>query len=131
MVGGSHCAGAGALWRGGAIGQLRRGRLRVGPSFERRGLDELPRRRRLRERRGLEVRPKGGGGWFRGRWGLGKPPQRRRAQGKAGLGEAGSRRRALGRRATEEARSEQALGGAKPALSRYCREGALEWAGQV
>lgn len=75
----------------------------MGPSFERRGLDELPRRRQLRERRGLEVRPKGGGvqgkvgfreaasgGGLRGRRGLGKrdlegalwegAPQRRRAQ---------------------------------------------------
>ena len=36
LVGGSHCAGAGALWRGGATGQLRGGRLRAGPSLERR-----------------------------------------------------------------------------------------------
>ena len=34
MVGGSHCAGTGALWRGGAIGQLRRGRLRESPSMK-------------------------------------------------------------------------------------------------
>lgn len=52
MAGGAHCAGAGALWRGGAIGQLRRGRLRVGPSFERRGLDELPQRRQAQREAG-------------------------------------------------------------------------------
>ena len=79
---------------------------------------------RLRERRGLEVPPKGGG--VQGKVGF-----REAASEEAGSGEAGSRRRALGRRATEEARSEQALGGAKPALSRYCREGALGWAGRV
>ena len=51
-VGGSHCAGTGALWRGGAIGQLRRSRLWVGPSFERRGLDELPQRRQAQREAG-------------------------------------------------------------------------------
>lgn len=44
---------------------------------------------RLRERRGLEVPPKGGGVQgkvgFRGRWGLGKPPHTRRARGRRDL----------------------------------------------
>lgn len=51
-VGGLHCAGAGTLWRGGAIDQLRRGRLRAGPSFERQGLEELPWRRQAQREAG-------------------------------------------------------------------------------
>lgn len=103
------------LWRGGAIDQPEeagsgRGHVLKG------GLEELPRRRQAQREAGLEVPPKGGGVQgkvgFRGRWGLGSRPHTRRGSG-GGILEGAL----LGRRATEEARSEQALGGAKPALA--------------
>lgn len=79
----SHCAGAGGLWRGGALPQSRGG-LREGPSFGEAGSKEEPPQE---EGSGREA---GSGG---------------AASEEVESGEAGSRRRALGRRAAEEARS--------------------------
>lgn len=121
-AGGLHCAGAGTLWRGGAIDQLRRGRLRAGPSFERRGLEELPRRRQAQREAGSggALRRRGSGeGGVQGKVGF------REAASRGGLGKGGgSRRRALGRRATRGRARSRRWAALKPALSRYCREGA-------